>query len=177
MSAATTMREPSRQRRATVVTLALALAALLCLPALSIPFDADEHLVLSGVGGDGPWMGTTFDLYRFSSGEPGEVRARVAAGTMPWFTSPEFRYALWRPLSSALLAADWHLFGAERLGYQLHSVLWWLLLVGVAAALLLRLLRWHLAVTALLAFVCCSFHAEPIGWLTARLSHGRGLAA
>src|SRR5687768_10461525 len=93
------------------------LTAALSVPALWIPFDPDEHVVLGGMDGS-PWMGTKFDLYRFSTGKPEDVQSLMARGAVPWFTSAEWKYALWRPLTSALFVVDRAISGWNRVGYQ-----------------------------------------------------------
>jgi len=41
------------------------------------------------------------------------------AGAFPWFFDPQFRMDFFRPLSSALLAADHAIFGLNPVGYRL----------------------------------------------------------
>lgn len=147
---------------------ALVLAVLLSLPAFGIPLDIDEHLLIGQADGSSPWMGSALDVYCFSSGEPAEVRERVARGSLPWFTCPEWKYALWRPAASLLFAAERLFFGLDRTGYQLHTLLWYLLSIAAAGVLLRRCLPGALGAGALLLFAVHGFHAEPLGWLGAR---------
>jgi hypothetical protein len=48
--------------------------------------------------------------------------------------------AFFRPLSSALMAADWHLFHTALVGFHLHSLVWLLVFVALAGLLLRRAL-------------------------------------
>ena len=152
----------------------LALAALLttlaALPALFAPWDEDEVFLLGAVRGTSPWMNGPLEAYRFSSGEPAEVAARVATGAFPWYVAPDFKYALFRPLASALLWVDAHL-GAGRLGAQVHALVWHAALVVAGGWLLERALRTLPGATravALFLFATSIAHTTPTAWLTAR---------
>ncbi len=147
---------------------ALGLTVALKLPALDAPFDLDELLLLSGIDGDSLWMGSRFDLYRFSNGENREVQSLIDQGSLPWFTSTQWKYALWRPLTSLLFVVDHELFGDERVGYQLHSLLWWLALISAFAFLMFSLFERTIAGWAVLAFSVSLVHTESVVWLSAR---------
>lgn len=151
-----------------VIALAVALATLAAVPMLAAPWDEDEVFLVGAVRGTSPWMNTRFDAYRFSSGEPAEVAARVASGVFPWYVAPDFKYALFRPLTSALLWVDATVFGDHRVGFQLHALAWHAALVVAAGLMLRRAIPGRVGQAALLLFAVSVVHTTPTAWLTAR---------
>lgn len=151
-----------------MLLIACAGIVLLTIPAFRFPFDPDEHLLLGAVDGTTQWMGTPGDVYHFSSGEPADVAGRVRAGAFPWFTAPDWKYALWRPLASANWALDHAIFGNARAGYQLHNLISYLLLIASVAWCLRQSLAPRAAGLALMIFTFHPTHAEPLVWLSAR---------
>lgn len=151
-----------------VTLLAIALATAAALPTLGAPWDEDEVFLVGAATGTSPWMNTRFDAYRFSSGEAPEVAARIATGVFPWYTAPDFKYALFRPLTSAVLWLDSLAFGEHRAGYQVHAMLWHALLVVAAALVLARALPGAMGKGALFLFATSVTHTTATGWLTAR---------
>jgi hypothetical protein len=96
------------------------------------------------------------------------MRRVVQEGPYPWWTLPELRIAFWRPLSSALEALDYRLFGLNALGYHVHSVAWHLGLVAIFGSLLRRFVPGALGGLALLLFVVDDAHLLPVGWISNR---------
>jgi hypothetical protein len=143
-------------------------ALLVPLMSLFSAWDPDEALVVSGVEKEHPWMNHPFDLWRFSDGNPEHVRAKILEGQLPWWTSPHWKFALWRPLSSVTLSLDYWLFGWNRFGYQVHSLIWHLLLVLVAGSFLHHAFARTTGVIAFLLFVVSVQHPGPTDWLSAR---------
>ena len=152
----------------TLVVVAVVLATVSALPMLAAPWDEDEVFLVGAVQGTSPWMNSRFDAYRFSSGDEKEVARLVASGAMPWYTAPDFKYALYRPLTSALLWIDSLAFGDRRLGYQLDAMFWHALLVVAAAAVLARAAPGRAGQGALLLFATSVTHTTAVGWLSAR---------
>ncbi len=149
--------------------LALGLAALLCSPALLGRLFADDYYHLISVehpGAVGPNRGT-WDLFTFATGEPARVTPFITKGPYPWWTLPTVRLSLFRPLSSELTHLDYVLFGRWLPAHHLHSILWYLALVGVACALYRRTLggQGRLALLAPLAMVL--FAIDDVHWLAA----------
>lgn len=146
----------------------LAVALLLGLSTISIGFYSDDWLLITIVEGKAGTSATKLDLYRFATGNPAETNAFVARGPWPWWTFPELRIQLWRPLASALFTLDHALFGHAPLGYHLHAILWWLGTVLAAGAVLRRAVPPTAAAVAVLLFVVDDAHVQPIGWISAR---------
>ncbi len=151
-----------------VAALAVALATLAAAPMSFAPWDEDEVFLVGAVRGTSPWMNSALDAYRFSSGDPSAVAARVSEGIFPWYIAADFKYALFRPLTSALLWLDATLFGDNRLGFQLDALAWHAALIAAAALVLRRAIPGRAGQGALLLFAASVVHTTPTGWLTAR---------
>lgn len=118
------------------------------------------------------------DMFRFASGDPAANLVRIATGHLPWWTAPDLRLHLVRPLTGALFAIDVAVFGDATLGYHLQSLAWYAALLLAAARLFRRLLTPVAASFALAIFGLRAAHVVPYGWISARhLLVGGALAA
>ncbi len=160
------MHSPPHRRWA--LPAALVLAVLCFLPALGAGFFGDDFIMLSVMEGSSPCMCGPDNVYHYSSGRPEEVSARIQDGTFPWWTNPDLKVALWRPLTSATLRLDHALFGRWAPGYHAHSLLWFLALVAVAGVLYRRHLPAGLAATAVLVFAVDESHWLSTTWVCNR---------
>lgn len=151
-----------------VTLLAVVVATLAAWPMLAAGWDEDEVFLVGAASGTSPWMNTRFDAYRFSSGDPAEVAARVESAAFPWYVASDFKYALFRPLTSAVLWLDHVAFGGARVGYQLDALAWHAALVLLAAMLLRRTVPGRVGQGALVLFATSVVHSTPTGWLSAR---------
>jgi hypothetical protein len=141
---------------------------LVALPSISIGFFSDDYALISQL--KHPWLSRPVwcDLYQFTARTDEGNRALIEAGFLPWWSAPGLRFHFLRPLSSALLALDHALFGDAPLGWHLHSLVWWAVLLGVVRALYLRLLQGYAGVIALAAFAFATAHVQPYGWIASR---------
>jgi hypothetical protein len=117
--------------------------------------------------GDYPGERSPFDLFRFAD-LVRDGRAPLDAGALPWWSAPDLRIAMFRPLSSALIALDWRLFGADPFAAHLHSLAWLAACVVALATALGGLLPRSIVAVALLAFVVNEAHVLPVAWLANR---------
>src|SRR5215217_2063650 len=87
----------------------LVLATLVRLPTLGAPFESDDYSLIAaierGPGERAPLMNSKFQLWAFYDGVPAHTIAATYSGALPWWTAPEARLALLRPLSSVVLTA------------------------------------------------------------------------
>lgn len=143
-------------------------ALLLALPSLALGFFADDYLFIASLerrlSFNAPW----WDLYRFTPDSSAELRRLITEGRFPWWTAPDLRVRLVRPLPSALLALDHQLFGHQALGWHLHSLLWYLALLAAAGAFFRTVLPTRSATLALLVFALSDATVFPFEWLSAR---------
>ncbi|HEX4419399.1 MAG TPA: hypothetical protein VH165_15915 [Kofleriaceae bacterium] len=102
---------------------------------------------------------------------PGDVEGnqlRVRVGHLPWWAAPDLKIHFLRPLTSVAFVADTKLFDDAPLGYHLHSLVWYLALLGVAALLFRRWLPPAAANLALAVFGLAASHVEAYAWISAR---------
>ncbi|MCZ7680897.1 MAG: hypothetical protein M5U28_19800 [Sandaracinaceae bacterium] len=147
----------------------MAIGVLATLPALGVGFVHDDllhRLVLEDRVAEyerGP-----HELYDFTGADPAATAEMIEAGYFPWFTDPALRIRFFRPLSSLLLALDSALFGRASLPAHLHSLLWFVLIALVAAAIFRRTLSPRGATLATLVYALAGAHADTTAWLAAR---------
>src|SRR5262245_47354070 len=110
----------------------MAVALALCLPALRADFFTDDQVLLAEIEGRLPGV-RAWDLYSFCP-DAGGLQRTVDVGAYPWWTNPEVRIRLFRPLPSLLMHAEHAVFGRRALGYHLVTL-------AVFAAMLLAASR------------------------------------
>jgi hypothetical protein len=151
----------SRYAAPVVIAVALGIACL----SLNAGFDADDRtfrvLLRDGVT-------PSYDLFNFSGDTPAENLALIQRGILPWWTNPELKLHLLRPLTSLAFTLDCAVFGRQPLGYHLHSLAWFAALLVAAWLLLRRVLPGRLGVLALLVFSLRAANAYPYAWVAAR---------
>jgi hypothetical protein len=148
--------------------LAIALGAALRWPALLAPFHSDDYQQLAMLRGAFVLKRPAWDLFWFGPRTMPELGRLIAFGFDPWWTSPNHRLSMLRPLSSLLIWLDDRSFGASPLPWHLHSLLWWAALIGGVGLLLHKLLPSTAAALALLIFALDEAHDVPLAWLANR---------
>jgi hypothetical protein len=143
----------------------VALGLLFALPSLGSGFFADDYWMLNAldkVEQDAPpW----YDLYRFVD------RPRLGlggAGGVPWWSAPDLRFHLVRPLTSALFALDHRWFGHSPLGFHLHSLLWFAAFLVLARRFYRQVLERETAAIATWLTGTAPFLTMPPRWLASR---------
>jgi 4-amino-4-deoxy-L-arabinose transferase-like glycosyltransferase len=109
-----------------------------------------------------------FELYDFVGGPTRPASLMIDRGLLPWFTDDGLTLRFFRPLSSAMLAMDARLFGERTWLARLHSLLWFLAILGLVAVLHRRLLSPSAAGVATLIYAISAGHALPVSWIAAR---------
>jgi hypothetical protein len=111
-----------------------------------------------------------WDMFRFVGDSPDERAALLDSGRLPWWSSPDLHLAVFRPLSSLLIYADFAWIGGHGRTWlmHLHSLVWWLVLFAAVAALYRRFLPMPTAVLALLVYAVDDAHVYPVVWLANR---------
>jgi hypothetical protein len=146
------------------------LAVVLVLPALRAGLVGDDYFHRMILLGRGDWaasLNPTLDLFSFV---PESQRAHMMeVGALPWWSDPNLRIALARPLSALTHRADYALWPDNYPLHHLHSLLWFGLGVGLVAALYRRI---HGATAAAglaaLFFAVEDAHAWPAAWVANR---------
>lgn len=151
-------------RRAPLVIVLFTLA--ITIGSVRVGFYTDDHPFRAALHGQWPGGPPWWDLYRFAT-PPTNARA-IEAGVLPWWTAPRLALHLLRPLGSALFALDDALFGANPLGWHLHSIAWYLALVAAAGWLLRGALGRVSGNLAMLIFAASVAHFHPWAWPSCR---------
>jgi len=155
-------------RFAAALCLALALGLWLQWPSLSGGFRGDDYVQRAMLRGEFPAPRSAFDLFSFAAGSSADYRRLVDFGHLPWWSHPQLRLRMFRPLASGLMALDFTWFDTRAELHHAHSLLWFSLLLWAAARLLWRALPERTAALALLMFASAPCHTLPVGWLANR---------
>ena len=138
-------------------------------PAVHAGFLADDvyQIALSDglLGPRSPWS-----LYTLFPAEPEAIAAHVQRGSLPWWTTADFRFVQVRPLSSLLLSLDHSLWPHQSFVHHLHSLLWLATTLAAAFALLRRATTPWIAALALLVFALDETFGWTVAWLANRCS-------
>ena len=152
--------------------------------ALAIGLLGDDYLHHAMLAGLYPGEGyAPFDLYAFIRDAP-EVRAQLLeVGAMPWWSLVDgdpgaadgggaVKFAVLRPLSSALLSLERAQLPVHRLGavraWHLHSMLWFVATVAAVGLALRRALPPVIAGVAVVLFALDPAHVVPLAWVANR---------
>ncbi len=143
----------------------------LCLPLLWAGFNGDDYFqraILLGVSPVGEGTEPVSDLFRFVWG--GEQTQRLIDwGFFPWWTNPELRIGLWRPLTVATHLLDYQYWPDLPVLQHVHSLLWFGLGLFLVAMLYRRVHGVGLvAGLAALLFALEDAHSMPAGWIANR---------
>jgi hypothetical protein len=163
-------RRPRRWLRPSALAWLVAIALVLWLrgPALDVGYFQDDAVQIAMLDGDHPGRPRDpLDLFRFADMER-DGRAALDAGTLPWWSAPDLRIAMFRPLSSALIAADHAAFGAHAKAAHLHSLVWALAAVVAYALALREILPASIVSLAMIGYAIDEAHVVPAAWLANR---------
>jgi hypothetical protein len=152
---------------ATVVVASMVAGTVLRSRSFHAGFGSDDYTQYAMIKGAYPVDRSPFDLFNFVGGTS-EVPALKDYGAVPWWTHPDLRLAMMRPLSSALIVIDHAVFGDNLVGFHVHSMLWWAFLVACVALLLYELLPVQVAAIAVVLFAVEEGHGLPVAWLANR---------
>lgn len=136
--------------------------------ALTAGFLSDDYAQLGMLDGAYPLHRSAWNLFSFSDGTTAEGETLIQAGYYPWWADPNVRISMFRPLASAMIALDFRCFGNTALGYHIHSMVWWILLLGLIAWMFEC---WLPPRTALLSFAivaCANAHGIALAWICNR---------
>jgi len=131
-------------------------------------FRGDDYVQWAMFRGDFPAPRSALDLFSFAAGTREDYLSLVDFGHLPWWSHPELRLRMWRPLASALMALDFQLWDRDARLHHAHSLVWFALLLVAAGRLLWRILPPPSAAVALLLFAVSPCHTLPVGWLANR---------
>ncbi len=144
-------------------------AVLLSVPSLNSPLLQDDvvHRAMLADAIPGLHWGP-LELYDFVGSPARPASLLRDAGAMPWFVAEDLSLRFFRPLSSGSLALDAYVFGDRLWPARLHSLAWFLALLGIATTLYRRILPPATAGLATLVYALSVGHLMPVAWLAAR---------
>lgn len=149
------------------VVVVVALGAWLRWPVVGAGFYTDDAVQIGMLEGAWPAPRSPLDLFRFAD-TARDGRAVLDFGYDAWWSSPDLRIAMFRPLSSALIAMDHRVFGLDATLWHLHSLAWWVALVVAAALFFSRVLEPPAAALALALFAVGRGQTVAVAWLASR---------
>lgn len=158
------MPPPRRTRRA--LPLLLLVGALLYLPCLDTPYLLDDYMHAALVSGRLGLVRGPFDLYDFVNDADRAIFVRQ--GLLPWWADAHLKIRFYRPLPSALRWLDLHALPTHVRLMHVHSLLWWALMVVLAAGLFRRLLTPRAALVATVILALGPWNVMPLAWLANR---------
>jgi hypothetical protein len=151
-----------------LTVVAIAGGAAMRLGALRTPFVADDFAQRAMLHGRYPVHRSPIDLYNFADGSTADTQALLDGGALPWWSHAHVKYAMLRPLSSALVWLDDALFGSSSFAAHAHSLLWWAFASSAVAWVLFSVLPARTAALGTLLFVLDEGHTWPVAWLANR---------
>ncbi len=149
------------------VALAIGVGLWMRLPALQAGFHTDDAVQVAMLRDEFGAERSMFDLFRFADGTRDGLKL-METGYNPWWSQPNLRIAMFRPLASALIAVDYYLFGTDAVLAHAHSFVWWIAMVVAGALVLRRTLPLPSAALGIVLFCIHSSHSVPVAWLANR---------
>ena len=147
------------------------LALLLASPSLGIGPMGDDYMHLARVDERLHVPGfayAPFDLFTFVSGDPAQRALLLEEGVFGWWMAPDFRMSFWRPLSSLTHVLDHRLWPRSSVLAHAHSMLWFVALLAVVAALYRRFHVPWIAHMALVLYAVDDARGWVLGWTANR---------
>jgi hypothetical protein len=153
-----------------VTWVAVLLGLAMTMPSAGAGLLLDDHLHAAFIRqhlaqGSGRW----WDLFDICcrQGTP-TVAERIGLGMLPWWTHPQLKIALFRPLSVATQYLDYVLWPNTPLLMHLHNMAWYALIIALVGALYRRLMTGGAAALGTLLYAIDESHAEGAAWIASR---------
>jgi hypothetical protein len=134
---------------------------------LSAGFLADDlfHIsMLEGLFGDY----SIWHLYAFAPEDPASTARHIERGSLPWWTHPEFRFVMLRPLSSLLIAFDHAAFPRQPFLHHLHTMVWFFAVLVLTFRMLRIATSTPIALIAIASFAVDETMTWMVAWLANR---------
>jgi hypothetical protein len=131
--------------------------------------DYYHRAVLTGSERYGEMLPGPQGMFRFVSGDPEITRAAMDVGLLPWFTDPNLKIDFFQLIPTQTHILDYWLWPDHPELMHVHNLVWFALLVFVAAIFYRRIFgpTW-MAGVALLLFAVEDGHALPAAWICNR---------
>lgn len=134
---------------------------------------ADDYYIASRLQADSilPTINdaSLFNAFTVSDGQADTNNYLVQHGLMPWWTSPEFRFQMLRPLAEISHWIDFRLWPRSIEAMHLHHILWVFLFLFVAYKFLLRFSdKPEIGMLAFVFYSISANHSQTFAWLASR---------
>ena len=151
---------------AAVVGVMVATSVAVREPALHAGLFADDWDQYAMVQGIYPIKLQFWDLFNWVTADDSERAALLDAGRLPWWAARNVHLGVFRPLASVLTYLDYTTLDALHHPWRMHihSLLWWLFLVGGVATLLGTLLPLPIAAISVGLYAFDDGHIVPFAW-------------
>lgn len=156
-----------RRRIVAATAVAIAVAIGLRIAALEVGYFQDDGMQIAMLEGAYPGDYAGWDLFRFADLER-HGRVGIDAGSLPWWSSPDLRIAMFRPLASTLIALDHFLFELDPRAAHLQSLIWLAACVAAFALALSELFGMPVIALGLLLFSVDESFSTPVAWIANR---------
>ncbi|HET8936951.1 MAG TPA: hypothetical protein VFN67_26090, partial [Polyangiales bacterium] len=148
---------------------ACALAVAINLPSLRVGWVADDYIHREFVvrhlqAAEWTWTDDFWDM--FNSHLP--VETRIALGALPWWTSPDLRVALFRPLGTLSHYFDYSVWPDSAAAMHAHNILLFAISVFFVSQLYLRLLPTKVAWIAAVLYAADDANTLGVAWIASR---------
>jgi hypothetical protein len=149
--------------------IAIAAALVLVAPSVATGFAFDDYMLLDRLERPASdWAGSApLDLFRWT--DPAHNQHLMDGAGLPWWTHAGTTIAFMRPVSSLTHVLDHWLWPRSPVGMHLQNLVWFALLLGLAAMAYVELLdsRWAAGVAGAM-FALDSAHGSAVGWISNR---------
>lgn len=110
-----------------------------------------------------------WNTFSVSDGKPETNQYLVQHGLMTWWTSPEFRFQMLRPIAEVSHWVDFKLWPQSLEIMHIHQMLWVALFFFVSYKFLMKFsIRPEIGVLAFVIFSLSANHSQTIAWLASR---------
>jgi hypothetical protein len=110
-----------------------------------------------------------WNLFSVSDGHFETNQYLVQNGLMTWWTSPDFRFEMWRPLAEISHWIDFTLWPKQTLLMHLHQLFWVFLFYYFSFGFFTKFCEAReIAIIAFILFALSANHAQTIAWIAGR---------
>lgn len=147
--------------------------SLLLVPTLWTGLMADDYYlaaralklnILPSANGASLW-----NMFTVSDAEQATLQHLIQNGLMPWWTSPDFRFQMWRPLAEFSHWLDFRFWPNVPLLMHAHQLVWVFSFLALSYRFLIRFSNTpNIGMIAFIFFALSANHGQTFAWLASR---------
>lgn len=155
-----------------IALIAIVIALLLTFHAVNNGLEGDDYYHRAVLGGSerfGEYLRGPQAMFRFMPGDPKHAKDLMDVGFLPWWTDPKVKAEFLQLIPTQTHILDYQLWPERPAMMHVQSLVWFALLIFVAARFYRRILgaTW-MAGAAVLLFAVEDAHGVPVGWICNR---------